>query len=122
MKTRKIQALLERHDTTKSTEFSLWKVTKNILKPICFQPPIRNSAKNWVKSVIPKAHTFANHHSKVFSPNAIMPFYDILQEINQVLAETIDSNTPIKRFSKYEVKSVINAFFFFLISLIPSGT
>ena len=38
-----------------------------------------------------------------------MPSNDILQEVNQVLAETIDSNTPIKRFSKYEIKSVINS-------------
>ena len=34
---------------------------------------------------------------------------DILEVVNQVLAETIDSNTPIKRFSKYEIKSAINS-------------
>ena len=50
---RKVQGQLERLDTTKSTK-SLWKVTKNILKP---QPPIRNSDNNWVKSDIQKAHT-----------------------------------------------------------------
>ena len=38
-----------------------------------------------------------------------MPSNDILQEVNQALAETIDSNTPIKRFSKYKIKSIINS-------------
>ena len=38
-----------------------------------------------------------------------MPSNDILQEVNQALAETTDSNTPIKRFSKYEIKTVINS-------------
>ena len=38
---------------------------------------------------------------------------NILQGVKQVLAETIDSNTPIKKFSKYEIKSVKNS----LISL-----
>ena len=38
-----------------------------------------------------------------------MPSNDILQEVNQVLAETIDSNSPMKSFTKYEIKSVINS-------------
>ena len=38
-----------------------------------------------------------------------MPSNDILQDVNQVLAETIDLNTAIKRFSKYEIKSLINS-------------
>ena len=84
-------------------------MTKNIFKPICSQPAIRNSYNNWVKTDIQEAHTFANHLSNVFSPNPIMPSNDVLQELNQVLAETIDSNTPIKRFSNYEIKSVINS-------------
>ena len=60
------------------------------------QPPIGNAVNNWVK----KEHTFANNLSKVFSPNPIMPSNDILQEVDQVLTETIDSNTQIKRLSK----------------------
>ena len=32
---RKVQGQLERLDTTNSTDYSLWKVTRNILKPIC---------------------------------------------------------------------------------------
>ena len=74
---RKVQGQLERLDTTKSTDYSLWKITKNILKPMCSQPPIRNSDNNWVKTDIQKVHTFANHISKVFSPNPTMPFNDI---------------------------------------------
>ena len=57
---------------------------------------------------IQKAHSFASRFSKVFSSNS-MPFNDILQEVNQVLAGTIDAYTPIKRFSKYDIKSVINS-------------
>ena len=64
--------------------------SRNILKPICSQPPIRNSDNNWVKSDIQNSHTFANNLSEVFSPNSIMPSNNILQEVDQALAETID--------------------------------
>ena len=97
---RKVQGQLERLDTTKSTDYSLWKITKSILKSICSQPPNKNSDNKWVKTDIQKPHNFANHLSIVFSPNPVMHSNDILQEVNQVLAETIDSNTSIKRFLK----------------------
>ena len=53
-------------------------MTKNILKPIYSQPPIRNSDNNWD------------------SPNPIHPSDDILQELNQVLTKNIDSKSPLK--------------------------
>ena len=61
------------------------------------------------KTDIQKAHTFANYFSKVFVPSPLIPSDDILQEVNQVLTETVDSNTPIKSISKNETKSIINS-------------
>ena len=97
---RKLKSQLERLDPTKSTDYSLWKVTKNVLRPICSQPPIRNPDHTCAKTDTEKAEAFANHLSKVFTPNQITPSANVMQEVNKVLGETVKSNTPLKRFSK----------------------
>ena len=56
-----------------------------------------------------KQHTFVKYLSTVFRPSPIIPFNDTLQELNQVLAETIVSNATNKIFPKYEIKSVITS-------------
>ena len=93
---RKLKSQLERLDPTKSTDYSLWKVTKNVLQPICSQPPIRNPDHTWAKTDTEKTKAFANHLSKVFSPNQITPSANVMQEVNKVLGETVQSNTPLK--------------------------
>ena len=106
---RKLKSQLERLDPTKSTDYSLWKVTKNVLRPICSQPPIRNPDHTWAKTDTEKAEAFANHLSKVFTPNQITPSANVMQEVNKVLGETVQSNTPLKRFSKNKIKTIIFA-------------
>ena len=52
---RKLQSQLERLDTIKLTDYSLWKVIKNDLRPICSHSPISNSDYTWAKTGTQKA-------------------------------------------------------------------
>ena len=56
-----------------------------------------------------KAEAFANHLSKVFATNQITASANVMQEVNKVLGETVQSNTPLKRFSKNKIKTIIFA-------------
>ena len=64
----------------------------------------------WAKTNTEKAEAFANHLSKVFTSNQITPFANVMQEVNKVLGETVQSNTPLKKFSKNKIKTIIFAF------------
>ena len=44
----------------------MMKLSDPKLKPLCSQPPIRNSGNNSIRTDIQKAHTFANHLPKGF--------------------------------------------------------
>ena len=79
------------------------------MRPICSQRLIRNSDYTWAKTDTQKAEAFANHLSDVFTPNQITPSANIMHEVNKVLGETVQSNTPLKRFSKNEFKTIIFA-------------
>ena len=61
------------------------------------------------KPILKKTEAFANHLSKVFTPNQITPSANVMQEVNKVLGETVQSNTPLKRFSKNKIKTIIFA-------------
>ena len=54
-----------------------------------------------------KSEAFANHLSKVITPNQITPFANVMHEVNKVLGETVHSNTTLMRFSKNEIKTKI---------------
>ena len=56
-----------------------------------------------------KGRAFANHLSEVFTPNQMTPSANVMQEVNKVLGETVQSNTLLKRFSKNKIKAIIFA-------------
>lgn len=89
----------------KSTDYSLWKVTKSIKRYPKINHPIRKPDSSWTKSNLEKATTFANHLSDVFTPNTneVVP-----ENIKKILDETHQLDLPIKKFSKAEVIKVIN--------------
>ncbi len=51
------------------TDYSLWKATKKIKRPILHVPPIRSSSGSWARSDEEKASVFADHLATVFQPN-----------------------------------------------------
>lgn len=53
------------------TEYSLWKATKRIKRPIAQIPPIRKRDGTWAHDNKQKAEIFADHLAEVFQPNQI---------------------------------------------------
>lgn len=51
-----------------STEYSLWKATKKMNRPIAHIPPVKTREGNWAKSSREKANTFAEYLEDVFKP------------------------------------------------------
>lgn len=56
--------------SNKSTDYSLWKATKNMKRPITQIPPIRKLDGSWARSNEQKANTFAEHLVEIFKPNS----------------------------------------------------
>lgn len=65
----KIQNMLSNLDPTVDTNYSLWKVTKNMKRPKTHIPAVNNNKGGWARSDQEKATTFAEHLSNVFNPH-----------------------------------------------------
>ena len=75
-----------------SAEYSLWKATKYLKRPITQIPPIRKADGTWARNNNEKAKTFAEHLEGRFSPN---PGTDQLPELGpNDYKETIPLVTP----------------------------
>lgn len=98
---KKIQSL----SSNKSTDYSLWKVTKSVKRYPKINHPIRKPDNSWTKNNSEKATTFANHLCNVFTPNTneVVP-----ENIQKFLEETHQLDLPIKKFTKAEVVKVIS--------------
>ncbi|KAH9644980.1 hypothetical protein HF086_003310 [Spodoptera exigua] len=64
-----LQAYLEDLDATSATDYSLWKATKNLKRPVTTSPPLRKADNCWARSDQEKAYVFAEHLSNVFQPH-----------------------------------------------------
>lgn len=87
----------------KDSDYSLWKVTKNIKQPKHSIPPILTSNGNWAKSNQEKSSVFAEHFEKVFKPssNVTRP------EITEFLEAPDQLSLPTAPFRPSEVKKVV---------------
>lgn len=94
-------------DATPATDYSLWKTTKNLKRPIPFQSPLRRNDGTWAKSDEDKAKLFAEHLSGVFTPNLDMGSSKT-KEIIDGLSEAYElENEDFKEVTQSEVKSII---------------
>jgi hypothetical protein len=50
-------------------DYSLWKATKRMKRPVVHIPPIRKEDGSWAKSDEQKAELFADHLEQIFEPN-----------------------------------------------------
>lgn len=89
---------------TKSTDYSLWKITKKLKNEPKINYPIRKSGNSWTKSNLEKAYTFANHLYDVFTPNSSEEPPKCLETF---LNEPHQLDLPIKKISKAEVSHAI---------------
>ena len=60
---------LQHLDPTERSDFSLWKATKKLKRPIAYESPIRLNDGNWARSPCDKVNVFADHLENVFTPN-----------------------------------------------------
>ena len=95
-----------------STDYSLWRATKKIKRPVLQIPPIRLENGKWASSNEQKATRFAEYLEKVFSPNKedeeskrLLP--DVLGQENQENDESRIRLTTLKEV-KSEIKNNIN--------------
>ena len=92
---------LKELDSTKSTDYSLWKASKALKQTITGQPPIIKADKTYAKSYTEKANTFADHLENVFQPNPVDN--SVEQLVTSRLDEIHQLELPIKKFSISEV-------------------
>lgn len=83
-----------------TTDFSLWKATKQIKRPIMQIPPIRTVDGTWARNNADKAQTFAEHLEQVFQP------YNE-QETLLAVDETEEEHEEIRLTTPTEVKNEI---------------
>jgi hypothetical protein len=87
------------------TDYSLWKATKRIKRPIMSIPPIRKGQGDWARENKQKADLFAEHLEEVFTPNDMQNNND-LEEIHNNITEEITPVTP--REVAEEIESNLN--------------
>lgn len=63
-----------------TTEYSLWKATKRIKRPVTSMPPIRSTDGTWARSNEQKANRFAEHLENTFKPNESNVQIDLEEE------------------------------------------
>lgn len=64
-----MSAYLTELSNEKSTDYSLWKATKNLKRPIAHVPPIQKRDGTWARNNKQKADTFAIHLESIFHPH-----------------------------------------------------
>jgi hypothetical protein len=79
MKQTSINQFLTELTADNSTEYSLWKATKYLKRPVAQVPPIKKSDGKWARSNLEKANIFAQQLEKRFNPN---PGSDTLPHLN----------------------------------------
>lgn len=100
IKNESIGEYLKELKAEKSTDYSLWKATKQLKRPIMQNPPIRNADGSWARDNEQKANRFAEHLYNTFQPNTGTDL--------EVWNETNQENMEINLTSSAEITKVIN--------------
>lgn len=69
IKNNAISEYLNELTNDKSTDYSLWKATKGLKRPIIQNPPIKNEDGSWARNNQQKANRFAQHLANTFTAN-----------------------------------------------------
>jgi hypothetical protein len=65
---RGIQEYLESLRSTDATEYSLWKATRRLTRPLKHNPPIKNEDNTWARNDKEKAIVFSKYLENVLKP------------------------------------------------------
>jgi hypothetical protein len=85
-----------------NTDYSLWKATKKINRPVMQIPPIRKTDGKWARNNEQKAQQVAEHLEQIFQPLESQEGKEMITE------DTVQENKEIKLATTTGVKNVIN--------------
>jgi hypothetical protein len=88
--------------TDNNTDYSLWKATKKINRPVMQIPPTRKRDGKWARNNEQKAQQFAKHLEQIFQPLGSQ------EEKAMITKDIFQENEEIKLATKREVKNVIH--------------
>lgn len=101
-----MNSYLQKLTSDRNTDYSLWKATKNINKPVLHVSPIKEeNGRTWAINNEQKAKRFAQHLEKIFKPNEGQPV-DLL--MNQPLQDELEIRLVTPKEVIKEIKFNIN--------------
>lgn len=106
IKNESVEKYLRELSYGQDTDYSLWKATKKIKRPIAHIPPIQQENGSWARSNKQKAEIFAEHLENTFQPNEVEQIWELPNEENGKLEE-IPRVTPKEVIT--EIKVNVNA-------------
>lgn len=91
----------------KTTDYSLWKSTKYLKRPITQIPPIRSQNNSWARSNKEKVDVFAQHLENIFQPHNVDEhnIEDIPRSTTADIAITPTSPEEISKIIKNNIKT-----------------
>lgn len=102
-----VEDYLRNLSATETTDYSLWKATRNLKNMKQSVPPIRDAFGNWARSNKDKAFVFANHLANVFRPIPSTINQEEQRAIHQFLEAPHQMDLPTKNFTITEVNAII---------------
>jgi hypothetical protein len=109
IKNDRVQTFLQGLQPTASTDYSLWKATKNLKRITQPSPPLRTPFGTWANSNSDKAHDFANHLANVFQPHPSANHPEEDDTLSQLLETAYQLEPPINRITRTEVHAIISS-------------
>lgn len=94
-------------DATASSDYSLWKATRKLKRPVNVSPPIRKSDGTWARTDQEKAETFSEHLTNVFTPYPYEGSTVDAEEISNYLNTSKNTEEIHLKFTKAEVARII---------------
>lgn len=107
LKNDKIQEYLKGLTPTETTDYSLWKATRKIKRPIHQIPPIRINHNTWARTDTQKANAFAEHLTSVFQPFPSHLSATEEETINKELNIPHQMDFPLQKTRVSEIKHII---------------
>jgi hypothetical protein len=85
---------------TESTDYSLWKATKEVKQVNKSSPPIRTTQGTWARCIAEKAHAFIKHLAQFFQPHPTENESIEEETLTQLLETPYQLEPPIKTLKK----------------------
>jgi hypothetical protein len=76
-----VNRYLQELNAESKTDYSLWRATKYLKRPVCHKPPLRRENGTWAKENKEKAELFTEHLENTFTPNTSGDVEDELDEV-----------------------------------------